>query len=175
MNFEVEERINYPRELVFTTIRDRLPELIPYLPNVKKIEVIDKKKTKDIVNLKNKWYADFEIPRVVQKVIKIEEIAWIDYARWNEKDYTCEWRIEPVFFKEYVDVKGVNYYYEDGRETIIKLTGEINIDVSKHPLVPRLLSGIVNKEITGIVVNGIKPNLVSLIDGVRKFLKGKKK
>ncbi len=175
MNFEVEERVNYPREVVFTTIRDKLPELVPYLPNVKKIDVLEKKKTKDIVNLKNKWYADFEIPRAVQKVIKIEEIAWIDYARWSEKDYTCEWRIEPVFFKEYVDVKGVNYYYEDDGETIIKLTGEINIDVSKHPLVPRLLSGVINKEITGIVVNGIKPNLVSLIEGVRKFLKSKKK
>jgi len=175
MNFEVEERVKYQRDLVFTTLRDKLSDLVPYLPNVKKIEVLEKRKTKDTVYLTNKWYADFSIPKAVQKIIKIEEVTWIDYAKWKEKDYTCEWEIEPVFFKEYVSVNGVNYYYEENNETIIKLTGEINIDVSKHPLVPRLLAGIVNKEITGIVVNGIKPNLVSLIEGVRKFLKSKKK
>lgn len=175
MDFQVEERVKYNLDLVFSTIRDKLPELVPYLPNVKKIEVLDRKKTKDTVILTNKWYADFSIPKAVQKIIKIEEVTWVDYAKWNEKEHTCEWRIEPVFFKEYVDVKGVNYYSEENKETIIKLTGEINIDVSKHPLVPRLLAGVVNREITGIVINGIKPNLVSLVEGVRKFLKSKKK
>lgn len=174
MNFESEEKVKFKRDLVFTTIRDRLTELVPYLPNVKKIEVLEKKKTKDIVTIKNKWYADFEIPKTVQKIIKIEQITWIDYAKWNEKDYTCEWRIEPEFFKEYVNARGKNYYIDKDGETIVRLTGEIDIDVSPHPLVPRLLSGVINKEITRIVVHGIKPNLTSLIDGLRKFLKEKK-
>jgi len=174
MDFEIEEKVKFGRELVFTTIRDKLAELVPYLPNVKKIEVLERKKTKGVIQLTNKWYADYKIPALVRKVIKVDELSWTDYAKWYDDDYTCEWRIEPVVFKDYVKAEGKNFFIEKGDETIVKLTGHIEIDVSSHPLVPRLLAGTVNKEITGIVLMGIKPNLVSLIEGLRKYLSKKK-
>ena len=34
--------ILFPRDLVFQTLRERLPELVPYLPNVKRIQTLER-------------------------------------------------------------------------------------------------------------------------------------
>ena len=39
MKLEADARIAFPRELVFSTYRDRLPQLVPFLPDVKSIVV----------------------------------------------------------------------------------------------------------------------------------------
>lgn len=171
MEFTVEERVKFPRELVYKTLRDKLPELVPYIPNVKKIEVMKKQKTKRGVYLENKWYADYEIPKLVQKIIKIEHLTWMDYANWFDDEYACEWRLEPVFFKDYVDASGRNEFFEDKGETIIRLNGKLIVDTSKHPLVPRFLASRVNKEVEKMALFAIKPNLKRLVQGLREFLK----
>jgi hypothetical protein len=39
MKLEADARIAFPREVVYSTYRDRLPALVPYLPNIKGITV----------------------------------------------------------------------------------------------------------------------------------------
>ncbi len=171
MEFRVEERVKFPRDLVYKTLRDDLMKLVPYIPNVKKIEVLEKKKTKEGIFYKNRWYADYNIPKLVQKIVKIEHLTWLDYATWIDKEYACEWKFEPVFFTEYVDAHGRNEFIEDGKETVVVLSGVLNVDTSGHPAVPRLLARRVNKEVERLAMLAIKPNLRKLMKGLREYLK----
>lgn len=170
MEFVVEEKVKFPRDLVYKTLRDKLKELVPYIPNVKKIEVLKKQKKKKGVYYENKWYGDYKIPKIVQKIVKVEELTWMDYAQWIDDEYACEWKLEPVFFKEYVDAYGRNEYVEKGGETIVRLTGVLDVDASSHPLVPRLFARRVNKEVERMAMYAIKPNLKKLLRGLREFL-----
>ena len=172
MEFTIEEKVNFPRELVYTTLRDKFPELAPYLPNIKKIEVVQKKKLKKGVHYRLRWYADYKIPGIVKKFIKEEHLTWYDNATWIDSEYACEWKFEPVFFTEYVNAHGRNEFIEDGPErTRIVLNGILEVDVASHPLVPRLLAGRVRKEIERLALLAIKPNLKRLARALNDYLK----
>src|SRR6516162_7694499 len=104
MELKADARISFPREVVFRTYRDRLPELIPHLPNVKRISVEKREDDaggqKGVVKMVNLWEAKGEIPKVAQSIIRPEMLAWLDYAQWNQNDWTCAWRIETKMFTE---------------------------------------------------------------------------
>src|SRR5437773_1440734 len=98
MKLEGDARIVFPRPLVFATYRDRLPELVPYLPNIREIKVLEREEKpggqEGHLRLLNLWRASADIPKVAQAVLKPEALAWKDHAHWNENDWTCEWRVE---------------------------------------------------------------------------------
>jgi len=174
MDFEIEHKINFPRKIVYPTLRDELVELVPFIPNIKKIEIIEKKKTKGGVYYVNQWYGDYNIPKIVAKIIKIDQLTWFDKANWKDGEYACEWEFEPIFFKEYIEARGRNEFLEDGDGTRVVLRGSMNIDVSNHPAVPWFLKNRVNKELSRLILAVIKPNMIKLMKGLEGYLKKKK-
>ncbi len=175
MYFEHSIKTEVPVKVVYETLRDNLDDLVDYIPNISKIEVLERKKNKEGISILNKWYAKYQIPALVEKLIKIHEIAWLDRAQWASDSYTCEWSIEPLVFQQYADVHGKNTYTTDGKYSTVKITGDITIDVSKHPLVPSLLKNRVNNEISRITLALIKPNFTKLIKGLEEYLKTEKR
>jgi hypothetical protein len=164
MNFEVEDIINAPMKLAFETYRDNLPEIAKTIPNIKKVEVVSREKKKDRIAFVNKWFG------------KGEELAWLDKAEWFESEWKCTWEMEPLFFKDYVVAKGVNYYHPEGKDkTKIVLTGELSIDVSKHPAVPRLFARVINPQMEKFFMMMIKPNLIQGNRALERFISGMKK
>ncbi|MCL4557097.1 MAG: hypothetical protein M1491_00410 [Deltaproteobacteria bacterium] len=174
MYFEHSIKTEVPVKVVYETLRDDLAELVDYIPNVSRIEVLERKKTKESINVLNKWYGKYQIPAIVEKVIKIHEIAWFDRAQWMNDDYACVWSIEPLILKEYVDVHGRNTYSSDGKYSTVKITGDINIDLGNYPLVPSILRKRVNNEISRITLALIKPNFTKLIKGLEQYIKAGK-
>jgi hypothetical protein len=171
MKIEADARISFPRELVFSTYRDRLPELVPHLPNIKKITV--QKRDDDgagISKLLNLWEARGEIPKVAQAIIKPEMVAWLDHALWNQNDWTCEWRTEPRMFTENIRCEGKNQYVVDGDRTILQIRGVLEIDLEGVPGVPKFLASRVAPHVEKFIVDLLKPNLISVADGLQKFL-----
>ncbi len=171
MKLEADARISFPRELVYSTYRDRLPELVPYLPNITGITVKSREDEGQVSKLLNIWDAQAEIPKVAQAIIKPEMASWLDHAAWNQADWSCDWRIETKVFTENVNCGGHNTYVEDGEGTILKIRGDLDVSLKGIPGVPRLLAGKIAPVVEKFIVNLIKPNLLSVAKGLEDFLK----
>ncbi len=170
MDLSADARIPFPRPVVFAAYRDKLPELLEYLPNVRAIEVQSRKDAPPITELVNIWRGGGEIPAAARAFISEAMLSWTDHARWDESAFTCAWRIEAHAFTEAVGCQGTNRFLEDGDGTLLQIRGALAIDASKLKGVPRLLSGTVSKTVEEVLGGKIKPNLVQVSDGVRRYL-----
>lgn len=175
MRLDVSVEIPYPREEVFKVYRDKLPDLVPYLPNVRGIVVQSRSDEGPTTKLLNRWKGGGEIPGVVRKFLSEDLLEWDDHATWHLDQFTCDWRTVVPAFKDAVDSSGMNRYEDLGGRTRVVITGQLNVDAGKVKGVPRLLAGTVSPAIEAFLVNAIKPNLVAVSKGVEKFLQAQGK
>ncbi len=170
MRIVADDRVPFPREVVYRTYRDRLVELVPFLPNVREIEVRERKDEDDAVRLVNVWHAKAEIPAVARSVLRPEMLAWTDRAVWREAEWTTEWRIETHAFTEAVTCAGRNEFVAQGDATVIRIRGDLRIDLRQVRAVPRLLAGTIGPVVEKFVVAMITPNLSKVSRGIEKLL-----
>ena len=171
MKFEVVDKVPFPLEEVYGTMRDKLIDLVPYLPDIKKIDCLERSETPDgVIKITNKWFAENRIPKAVQSLIKPEQLGWTDYAEWKASNHSVKYRLVMIFLSEYVDVRGENFFTGNERETQVRLTGELKLDLAKHPLIPRLLASVITGQVENLVLELIKPNLVKVNRGIEKHL-----
>lgn len=175
MRLEVSTEIPFPRELVFRTYRDKLPELVPYLPNVRGIAVVSRADEGQVTKLLNRWKGGGDIPGAVRKFLSEDLLEWDDHAEWNEADFTCAWRTVVPAFKDAVDSSGKNRFEDLGGRTRLTIAGDLKVDAGKVKGVPRLLAGTVSPVIEAFLVGAIKPNLIATSKGVEKFLQAQPK
>ncbi|MBK8013298.1 MAG: hypothetical protein IPK13_18330 [Deltaproteobacteria bacterium] len=173
MKIEANARMPYPRSLVFSTYRDRLPKLVPFLPNIKGIEVLSRQDEPELgqTRLVNRWHAKGDIPKVAQKILKPEMLAWDDHASWDERAWTVDWRIETKMFTESVRCHGHNVYLEDGEGTLLQIRGELEVNLAGIPGVPRFLAGSIAPAVERFIVALLTPNLTSVAKGLEAFLR----
>ena len=171
MEIRADVTLQFPREKVFATYRDKLAELTDYLPNIKSIEVVDRKERPGEVDLVNEWVGGADIPKVARAVLSESMLRWTDYATWKEGSFTVEWRTEVHAFPGAVKSSGVNRFVEvPGGATRLEIRGDLTCDSSKVPGVPRLFAKTVNGAAEKLLVAQIGPNLVEVAKGVGKYL-----
>ena len=175
MKFESSQIIPFPIEQVFHLVRDQLEELVPFLPNVNKIEAQSKEEEGEgKVRIVNRWHGKGEIPKVARKLVSPDKLTWLDTAVWDDKERTCQWEITPMFFQENVGCKGINYYRPEGEnKTRLQITGDMTIRAKGIRGVPRILEKKVSEQVEKFVVKLLTPNLESLAQGVTRYLQGK--
>lgn len=168
---DIRDTIKFPRDTVYPTFRDHLVDLKPYLPTVKDIEQQSYDRDGDTVNIVNVWYAaDEDIPSVASKFIKPEMLQWTDTAVWHDDSNSCDWDMEVGFLQEAISCNGTTHYREKGDQTEVHITGELRVDASKIPGVPRLIAGKVGDAVEKFVVKMITPNLKEVNRGAEKYL-----
>jgi len=171
MELRTEATIDQPRDVVFRAYRDLLPDLISYLPNVRRIDVKSRQEKGHLVELVNQWYGGGDIPAPLRAVLSDAVLSWTDYAEWNEQDFTCKWRNETAF-KEAVNSHGVNHFVELGPNRMaIRIDGRIDVDASKVPGVPRLVAGKIGKLIESFLIKQVQDNLQEVARGVGRYLR----
>lgn len=176
MKIEADARIAFPRDLVFSTYRDRLPDLVPHLPNIRAIEVLEREDQPGgeagVARLLNLWRAEGDIPKVAQAIIKPEMVAWDDHARWNQNEWTCEWRVVPKFFTDNVRCQGKNQFIDEGDGMVLKIRGDLDIDLKGVKGIPRFIPvSRIAPVIEKFIVALLTPNLLSVSKGLEAFLK----
>lgn len=174
MKFSIEETIAHPFDTVYETYRDKLPSLVPYLPDIRSIEILERDKKGKKLSLVNKWTAGTEIPTLVRKILNLHEVSWLDHAEWDDDASLVRWWFEVPALKEYVRAEGKNEFFDEGAKTRLVLSGEFNIDVAKHPRVPRLLVRTLQPQVEKFIFAMIKPNLTAVNRGLEKYLNEKK-
>ncbi|GMV13737.1 MAG: hypothetical protein HS104_34625 [Polyangiaceae bacterium] len=174
MLLSADASLSYPRPLVFATYRDHLVDLVEFLPNIRRIEVKTRKDEGKRTELLNEWHGGGEIPAAARAFLSESMLSWSDYASWNEDDWTCSWRIETHAFTEAVSCAGKNHFVESDGKTRLEIRGELVIDGAKLKGVPKLLSKRVASAVEDILVKKITPNLLSVSDGLRRYLEQKR-
>ena len=162
--------IPFPRSLVYATYRDKLIELVPYLPNVRSIEVKSRRQEGGLIHFVNEWHGGGEIPVVARTVLSEGMLSWTDLATWNESEFTTEWRVKTHAFTEAVHCAGVHRFKEVDNGTLIETRGELVIDAKQLKGVPQLFAGTVGRTVEDFLSKKIAPNLLQVSEGVRHYL-----
>ncbi len=170
MEIRTEANLSFPRELVFTTYRDRLVELLPYLPNLRGLEVKSREERGGDIVIVNEFKGGGEIPSVARSFLSESMLSWSDHATWKQAEWICNWTTKVHAFPGALLSSGYNRFVEAGSGTRIEFRGELTCDASKVPGVPKLLARSVNGTIEKIFVGKIVENLVEVGKGIGKLL-----
>ncbi len=163
--------ITHPRELVFHTYRDRLPELVCMLDNIEWMNELERREEGGGIHLLNEWKANGEIPEIAKRWIKPEMLRWKDRASWYQDRWMVDWRFEMAFMKDRVQVGGTNRFVELGpKSTRLELRGALNIDTAGLPGLPRILSKRAGPVVERFVLALVQPNLVKTAQALQRFL-----
>ena len=164
--------VKHPVDLVWTTIRDRLPELVLYMEDVEKIIPLKREeRLNGVVSLDNLWQANPKLPMLQSTRLDPDLFAWIDRAEWDAGAFICHWRIEPKLLPDQVQCSGVGRYEPalGGRGTRVTFEGRLGLNVQSLPGMP-YLDGSLMKGVELLASSLIPKNLRKMTEAVGSFL-----
>ena len=164
--------VKYPVEQVWTTIRDRLPELVPYMEDVEKITLLQREDRQDgIVSLDNLWQSNPRLPMLQSLHLDPDLFAWTDRAEWDSQNHTCRWRIEPRLLPDQVQCSGVARYEAalGGRGTRVTFEGQLGVSAQSLPGMPYVDASLL-KGVELLASSLIPKNLRKMTEAVGSFL-----
>lgn len=170
MQIAAEIWIPFPRPLVFSTYRDQLLSLLPYLPNVRTIELKKRSQVDGVITLVNDWHGGGEIPPAARALLSESMLSWTEYTSWNSAEYTTNWEIKTHAFTEAVTCIGKNIFRESGQGTQLISKGNLTIDCAQITGVPHFLAKIIGGVVEDFLSHKIEPNLLQLGEGVISYL-----
>jgi hypothetical protein len=174
MDLRADARIPFPRTVVFAAYRDHIADLLPYLPNVKSIEVKSRRDAGPVIEIVSMWHGGGDIPGAVRAVLG-DSLAWTDHAAWNSDGLFCDWRSETHAFTDALRCAGRNAFVEDGPDrTLLEVRGSIEVDAKKIRGVPGFLAGKVGRTIEEFLGGKIQMNVVETTKGLARYLEQNK-
>ncbi len=174
MLFDYSLQTKLPINLVYQTLRDNLYRLAPYLPDVKKITLLDRKETNNDIVTVNKWEANNILPASLSEFIKLDNIAWTDRGSWSKSRYVCTWSYEPFIFQEHINARGQDIYTTDGTNTTIRLTGEMFMNFDLYPfviVVPSIMREKIVNQFMKLTLSLLQSNFTALIKGLEQYVR----
>ena len=171
MRINVVTEIPFPIESVFTAMRDHMPALAVFMPNVDSIVVQEREENGGEVALVNRWNgAATEIPTVARPFIDPGNVYWLDHARWLADGQTCNWRLEMGFMSDRIECTGQTLYAPLGADrTEMRIEGSLELNLKG--LVPRLLLGRATAGIEKFVGKLVEPNFKKTSDALIEYLR----
>ena len=173
MQIERTEVIDRPVKDVYELVRDNLDKLVPYLPNVEKIDVKKHAPSGDNnIEVINHWYGKVDIPGMLKKFLSPEIFSWKDVALWKNNENLVEYKLQSFLANDLFDANGKNYFIDTGDgKTELKVTCTVKIYPEKVPGIPRLLAKKVTPMIETLLEKLLGPNLTSLGTGLKQYFK----
>jgi hypothetical protein len=121
-------RVSLARAVIL--LRDELPQLAKHLPDISRIELIEKSLLPEgDVEITSVWHASPRIPPPFARLLDAQMLAWTDRARWTAEGTRCRFLIEPHFMRNSVQCHGQTVLESamSGRGTRISFVGELGI------------------------------------------------
>lgn len=174
MELRADALIPFPRQIVFSTYRDELAKLLPYIPNVRSVEQKSRRDDGGVIELVNHWRGGGDVPAAIRAVLSDSVLEWTDYATWKTEGHRCDWRTETKAFSESVRCQGSNLFLEEGSgKTTLEIRGTLDVDAKRIRGVPSFLAGKIGRAVEEFLVGKIESNLVDTAKGVAKYLQDK--
>lgn len=172
MRIEATETLSHAAQLVFETVRDKTPELVEIMPNIERVEVLERREEGSTVHLRNRWQGSkSDVPAVIRPFASKDLSAWFDQAAWNSETLTCSWQIESIVGREMFSCEGQTTIRATGDKSCsFELRGELTVDPNKVPGVPRFLGRKIQGPLERFIVGSVSPNLTGIAKAVQRFL-----
>ena len=165
--------VKHPCAVVWDTVRDRLPELVPLMDDIDSVTVIERiEDSAGMVRLVNLWKAKLQIPAMLHAVIPADRLAWTDRAEWRPQHYECHWRIEPQFLPDQTQYTGMTRYEAaiGGRGTRMTIEGQLHVPTRGLLDSSALLEGALAKGVESVATTLIPKNFQKLAQALSTFL-----
>lgn len=172
MQLEVEDTIAQPATIVYPLVRDEMHKLIPYMPDIERIETLKSEPNADgRLEVVNHWFSKpANVPTMLKKFAKPELFSWKDFALWNDDEWCVDYRLESMIANDLFQANGTNYFAPDGENTTkIRITCSVEIYPEKMPGVPRFLASKVKPLVESTIRKVLEPNLSSLASGLTQY------
>lgn len=171
MEIHVDASLPFPCATVFATYRDDLVKLLPYLPNVRGIDVKSRREVGSRVEIVNFWRAGGDIPGPVRAVLSESMLAWTDIAAWDSDLLQCEWRTETQALGDAFSCHGRNSFLSPAPDaTRLEIRGSLDIDPKKIRHVPFFLAGKLGRLLEEFLVGRIESNCLETTKGLTRYL-----
>ncbi len=170
MKIALAVRLPFPRSVVYATYRDKMLDLVPYMANVRAIELQSRQDGEAETQLVTVWHGGGSIPGPARAFLSEDLLSWTDYATWKSTDFSVDWRTETHAFTEAVRSGGRNLFLEDGDGTRIESRGELNIDTKQLKGIPSFVAGSIASTIEDLLGKQIDSNFKEMGAGVSRYL-----
>lgn len=168
---KLEKRYTLPYQLqeCFTTLRDEVEYLSTLLPNVKTYELLEKKPLGNgKLRTVERWGAHAPIPGVLRHLLKPAMLVWDTENLWDEKNFSCEWKVTPKHFANVFHCSG-GWKMKPGEdaETQVNLRGEVSARIP-------ILGSLIEQLITMHFYKNLDVNMDVLQEAIENIRSGRK-
>lgn len=163
--------VKHPLETVWSTVRDRLPELAPMLDDIESISPIEREHlAPGRLRLVNEWRSEQRIPGFMQHALGGSSVSWLDHNEWDDAEHRCTWAIEPSILPEHIYCAGTTRFEPamGGRGTRITFAGEFELTPGALRAVAGSLEQPASAFVESVVTIFIPRNLRKVMDAVSK-------
>ena len=177
MDFQASSIVSRPAAVVLDLLIERLEEIVPFLPNVERIELLERTSLGDgRLRIVRRWQGKAgSVARVVQPFLSPALLAWIDTAVWTPAAGRVDWSHAScaASVAGLYDCSGTNFVEPDpdapaGR-TRLRIGGRLIVRPERLPGVPGFLGRRIAPQVEAFVVGLLTPNLTSLADGLQRY------
>ena len=165
--------VPFPRSSVYVTFRDKLVDLVSYLPQVRSIQVKSRREEGEQVHITNEWQGTGEIPPLLRSLLSKDLLKWTEYNIWNNTEFTLQWRIETHAFSKAFHYAGENRFLEEDNHTVIESQRQLWIEPQQLQGVPSLLRKQVAQVAEQFLGKRMEPNQLEIAEGVKLYLQAR--
>jgi hypothetical protein len=157
--------IREPLDRVWSTMRDRLPEVAASMKDLERIEVLERSESTEGTCFVNRWIARQKVPTFLRGALGSETISWLDRASWHESRRVCQWTIEPAVLSGYIDCGGSTSYRTAmaGRGTRVNFEGYFDLKPGFAGVLPPALEPMIGGFVESVVSTMIPRNLARAV------------
>jgi hypothetical protein len=176
MNFQKEDTIPYPADVVLEIMIQRIEVIVPYLPHIERIDTLETKQSRDgHYRIIRRWEGSKDtLPATLRPFISNEWLAWTDTALWSPAEHKVDWSLSTKLGHMY-DCSGTNYIEPDpkapGKHTRIRIAGNLTVYPDRVPGIPSLLSKRLTPLVERFIIDMITPNLTAVGNGIDRYLR----
>ena len=173
MKIDVSDELPLPADEVFLLLRDRMPELVPYLQDIESITVTHREEDGDTVHIVNLWRAGLDkVPQTIRRFFKPELVSWNDHAVWTTEDRAARWRLEPRVGAAVFECSGMTRVEElEPRRCRLVIDIDLVIHPERVPGVPKLLARKFSGRVEQTIASTLTPNMRHLAASVNSWAK----
>ncbi|PIE20188.1 MAG: hypothetical protein CSA66_01130 [Proteobacteria bacterium] len=174
MDFTFDTMISGPVDRVMELLRDRLVELVPYLPAIDHVEEREREVDGARVRIVNAWQGNSKgLPLFAKPFVTKAMTAWSDVAIWDAGARSVQWRFIPRKFQGLYTCGGTNYLVAEGDQTRLTINGNLEIHPEKLPM-PRRMADRFAPRVAKWAVGKVGPNLLQVPAAVQAFFEAER-
>ena len=175
MNFQQEDTIAHPANLVLDVMIRDIEAIVPFLPNVERIDTLETQSLPDgRQRIIRRWEASSDnVPATLRPFISRDWLAWTDTAVWSPAEYKVDWTLSTKLGRLY-DCSGTNSFEPDPKapkkRTHIRINGNLTVYPPRIPGIPSLLTKRIGPTAERFIVDMLTRDLTSLAKGLDGYL-----